>query len=286
MTRKMVTLLLACLTVLAGAFTGLLLVMGTCVIRRPVWLRQLRFTVLGEYMAQTGHGLRHPQLLRSGATHTEACRPLPGDDLVSQPLAQATRAETIVAQPAAIWPWLIQMGYGRAGYYAWYLPEGDPEYSKTISADRILPEFQDLHVGDVWLDGPECDPEQGAWRVKSIDPRRSLVLFAARDVGTGLRPHPLPDFDPTAAPPRGMYFVSSWAFVLEPIDAVTTRLLVRTRALFGPRWLRWLWRIIVQPGDTVMQRTMLQGIKERAELLWRTTPHLAEESGVQLALVW
>src|SRR6266496_3430976 len=118
MTRKIVMLLLACLTALVGALAGLLLLLGNCVIRWPAWLRRLRFTVLGEYMAQTGHGLRHPHLLRSGATRTEARRQLPGDDLVPQPLGQATRAETIMAPASAIWPWFIQMGYGRAGYYA------------------------------------------------------------------------------------------------------------------------------------------------------------------------
>ncbi len=230
--------------------------------------RKFYFTAVGEYCGLFAYGLRHPGLLLSGATRYEARKPLPGDDLVPIPIWQATRAETIHAPTEAVWPWLIQLGYGRGGYYAWSPNSNDKELGRyTLSADRILPEFQHLQVGDTLLDGPKCTPEKGAWLVISIEPYRSLVLLAARRVGWGSEP--LPDYNPQVDRPTGMHFLCSWAFVLQPVDEKTTRLLVRSRAVGGPPWLLLFMRLVFGNGDTVMQRTMLHGIKQRAENLAR-----------------
>jgi hypothetical protein len=220
--------------------------------------------VVGEYLGLYVHGLRYPELLRSGAIRDETQKPLPGDNLVPKAFWQVTRAETILAPAEAVWPWLLQLGYGRGGYYAWFPLSTSKEFRKdTLSADRILPEFQHLQVGDALLDGPRCAPQKGAWIVKSIEPCRSLVLLAARRISLGSEP--LPDFRPEAERPAGMHFLCSWAFVLEPAGAGHTRLLVRSRASGGPLWMIWFMRLVFGNGDTVMQRTMLQGIKERAE---------------------
>src|SRR2546422_155339 len=86
-----------------------------------------------------------PMQLRWGATDDEVQRALPGDDNVPQPTFNATRAVTVDAQPEEIWPWLIQIGAGRAGWYSYDLLDnlGHP------SAERIIPEFQQLAVGDL-----------------------------------------------------------------------------------------------------------------------------------------
>ncbi len=95
--------------------------------------------------------------MRSGATPEEERCALPGDDLVADPDWEATRAVTIQAPVAEVWPWVAQMGYGRGGWYGWF-----PLNRKDTAATRILPEFQQPRVGEVLLDGPDCDETTGA----------------------------------------------------------------------------------------------------------------------------
>jgi hypothetical protein len=90
-----------------------------------------------------------PYQLHWGATPTEINRSLPGDELHGQPDFLATRAITIQAPPEEIWPWLIQMGYERAGFYGYDLLENLGSQRGLLSAETILPEFQDFQVGDV-----------------------------------------------------------------------------------------------------------------------------------------
>jgi hypothetical protein len=209
-------------------------------------------TTVTDYALDVAYGLRHPALLRSGATGAEARRPLPGDDLVAEPAWVATRAITVDAPPNRVWPWLAQMGWSRGGWYWW----ADTVREDRASATRILRKFQTLEVGDVLLDGPECNRTKGAWAVRAVDPERSLVLSSARDPITGM------ELDLRLGAKR--FIDCSWTFVLEPIEPRATRLLVRTRVDFAPRWATPLVHLL-GAGDTVMQRTMLQGIKERAE---------------------
>lgn len=212
----------------------------------PAWLRQFRLTVKGEYLGQVGHGLWHPHLLVSGANNAEATLPLPGDKLISAPMIQLTRAVTIEAPAKDIWPWLIQMGYGRGGWYAWS-PLGNDERigPKLVSAKKIMTEFQQLTVGDILLDDPGCDKNKRAWIVKMFYLNRALVLYLAREISTGKE--------------------CSWAFILEPIDATSTRLVLRTRANIGSDQSAQFSRFLFMSGDTAMQRSMLDGIKERVE---------------------
>ena len=95
----------------------------------------------------------YPALLRTrcltwGATSDEINRQMPGDDLVPDPDLVATRAVTIAAPPHAIWPWLVQMGSGRGGVYTYDWIENLFGLGMH-SASEILPQFQDLDVGDV-----------------------------------------------------------------------------------------------------------------------------------------
>lgn len=216
-------------------------------------LRYLRRTSAGgaiEYLAQFLGGLIHPKLLRWGATPAEKRRPLPGDDLVRHPMWEATRAVTIEAAPAEVWPWVAQMGYGRGGWYGW-----NPLEREDTGVSELL-QLAPPRVGDVWLDGPGCNEAKGAWTVKAVEPPRTLMLHTRRDPVTGL------ELDPGAR--HHSVIDSGWTFHLQPVGLQRTRLLARTRVVVAPRWalipLRWMGG-----GDTVMQRRLLDGIKARAE---------------------
>jgi len=89
-----------------------------------------------------------PYQLHWGATALEITRPMPGDERRGEPAFLATRAITIDDTPENIWPWLVQMGYGRAGFYGYDVIENLGSESGIYSADRILPEFQNFKVGD------------------------------------------------------------------------------------------------------------------------------------------
>ena len=177
-----------------------------------------------------------PWHLHWGATDEEAARSMPGDDLIPNPDIAFTRAITINAPPQAVWPWLVQMGYRRAGWYSYDRFDND-----GIHVQRIIPEFQTLTVGDVMLTGSE-----GGFRVEAIDPARMLVLKIDRaSVGQDLE--------------------MSCVITLDPIDEPHTRLLLRVRGKFNGLVEKLWGRVLFDAGDFVMMRKMLLGIKERAE---------------------
>jgi hypothetical protein len=206
-----------------------------------------------EYGIDAVYGMLHPGLLRSGATSDEELMELPGDDVVAEAAWVATRGETIAAPADVVWAFIAQMGWGRGGFYAYSF--FDPRH--LADARGILPRLQMPRVGDVWLDGPGCEETRGAWRVVRLEPGRALVVHSLRDPITGR------ELDP--ADRGGRWIDRSWAFVVEPKGRATTRLLVRTRVSFAPAVAGVAARFVLGPGDTVMQRTMLRGIRERAE---------------------
>lgn len=192
-----------------------------------------------------------PWHLRFGATDEEARATLPGDDLVPVPVAQATRAITIQAPAEAVWPWLVQMGQGRGGLYS-YDWLANLVNCDIHSADRIVPELQGLKVGDEVRLVPRpysfagrVTEESPRYLVARIEPNRALVLRApsAEDGTEG--------------------FETSWAFVLDRVDAGTTRLIIRSRSFSEPAWMAPV--IGVEPLHFLMEQKMLRGIKERAE---------------------
>jgi hypothetical protein len=209
-----------------------------------------------------GWYLLHRLGLRWGATGAEVRNPLPGDDLVPHPRLQTTHAITICAPRCDVWPWLVQMGYCRAGWYtdSWYTLVDKYLFrvERPASADHILPQLQSLKVGDIVPDDPAG---LTFLTVAALEPERSLVLYSTthltRIVPRFLRNNSRLKF----------YGNFSWAFVLEAQDAnmSITRLVVRSRADCGPRLFTLFNSLFLPPADFAIIRLMLQSIKQRAE---------------------
>lgn len=188
-----------------------------------------------------------PWHLKWGATVGETARDLPGDDLVREPLMVTTRAVTIRASTTDVWAWLVQMGQGRGGFYSYDWLENLAGLD-IHNANRIVPEWQQLQVGEVvrfWRDA--------GVKVMAVEPNRHLVLAGSLQPADDTKP----------AQDTG----GSWVFVLEAIDRHTTRLIVRARvARFPPFWLSRLFALLLlEPSHFVMERRMLLGIKQQAE---------------------
>jgi hypothetical protein len=177
-----------------------------------------------------------------GAMKSEADAVLPGDDLLGRPDIVTTRAIGIEAPANLIWPWLVQMGPGRAGAYTYDWIENLFGLNMH-SASTIIPEFQHVAVGDAWRLGSRGP----VLRVALVEPERALVVRS--DDGNWV-----------------------WAFVLEP-GCDLTRLISRNRiAMPGAAWpARAATRWIMEPGSLVMERKMLRGIRARAEHLAATS---------------
>jgi hypothetical protein len=160
---------------------------------------------------------------------------------------------TVLAPPEEVWPWLAQMGQGRGGLYSYDVLE-DIVGCDIHSADTVLPEHQQLDVGDLVRLGPDGFP---CYRVAEVDPGRSLVLLGA-DAKTHetARPPILPD-----------ELGATWQWSLVPLaGSRATRLVVRQRTTYPPGQ-SLLWHL-VEPVSFVMERAMLLGIRDRAERRW------------------
>lgn len=209
--------------------------------------------------------------LRWGATDAEVGKALPGDGVIPDAEIVTTHAITVDAPPEAIWPWLVQQGYGRAQWYTdapW-----DPFLEKFVypamvpadklppggkvprSADRIHPELQDLAVGDIVPDGP---PDTAWFTVTEIQPQRAIVYYSDTHAdflcpaflrGTRWETH-------------GTF---TWAFVLEPVSAQSTRLLLRARCTLTPRAMQRVILPVFYLAEALTPRQMLRGIKARVE---------------------
>ncbi len=256
--------MIAIVVVVAFIIVGLvfLYLMGHPSPKEPRFIYKLRRhpSAIPEYIALLGYGVFRPRLFCTGATRQEKRRLLPGDELVAHPQLKETRATTINVPVSQLWPWIVQMGAGRGGYYWWTPCEAFPEYAQyVIHTDDILPQFQQLSVGDRLSDGgPYSTEERGNWEVKAVEPCRHLVLYAARQVSGGA------DFDHGQLKPKGIWFICSWVFVLEPLEAEKTRLMVRVRAIGGPPMLMAALRLVFK-GDTVAHSSLFERVKARAE---------------------
>ena len=198
--------------------------------------------------AVAGFAALHRAGRRWGATDDELASRMPGDELVTDPKTRTMHAITIDAPPADVWPWLVQMGYHRAGWYTYPWVDRYVWHIENPSADTVIEELQHLVVGDIVPDG---EPGTAFYVVEQIDPPHTLVLRSTSHV-----PEPL----------RGRMWIDwTWAFALTPDGTGGTRLRVAVRATYGPWWARPLMEGLVVPSDFVMARSMLRGIRRRAE---------------------
>jgi hypothetical protein len=210
-----------------------------------------------------------------GIDPDETTRALPGDDVVTDPVASETRGITIAATPDRIWPWLVQMGFGKAGWYSY-----DQLDQRGASSDEIVPAWGELKLGDIMPTHPG-----GGFEVVEFQPDRALVLrsdtalvqaqaqaWAAR---TGS--------EPVETSTRGVaasgailnqtpqQFSASWAFVIEPLEGGRSRLIERFRVWYGESGMA---SHVVMPvvgfGVFVMMQRQMTGIRTRAERLART----------------
>lgn len=212
--------------------------------------RLIGLGAVGAAAAVTYELVIRPWHLRWGATAQESQRPLPGDELVPHPRQSSTRAITIYAPAAEIWPWLVQLGQGRGGFYSHDWLE-NLAGCNIHSASRVIPKYQQLAVGDRVRLGPEGYP---FYTVAAIEPEQALVLRAG---------------DPKEASP---HVYDSWVFYLNEITSGLTRLIVRNRRDYTSTAANFItWRIITEPAQFVMESKMLQGIKQRAETVINNT---------------
>lgn len=161
-----------------------------------------------------------PWTLMWGASGAESRKPLLGDDLVPNARYVTTHAVTISALAEQIWPWLVQIGQGRGGFYSHDWLEN--LFSLGIhSADHVMPELQDLEVGDIISLAPD---NAMPLTVEVLERAQALVIRTGS-----------PDAGPQ---PPGDYLkgeiAGTWAFILEPQDASTTRFIVRWRSDWEP----------------------------------------------------
>lgn len=197
-----------------------------------------RITILAAAAAGLGAFVKvyRPWHHRWGATDEEVAGGMPGDELIPVAEFHPTRAITIAARPEEIWPWIVQIGYGRAGFYAYDLLDnlGHP------SAEQIIADLQDPTVGD-WIPMSPTVNDSTAFRVKAFEPNR-WMLWSKPD--------------------------STWCWTLHPIDAERTRLICRIKT-------KYLWTepivfvslFLMEFGDFFMSRRELLGIRRRAETI-------------------
>jgi len=193
-------------------------------------------------MVAVYHVLVRPWHRTWGATTEEVSRQLPGDDAAPEPSDETTRAVTVAAPSDDVWPWVVQLGQGRGGFYSYTWLENRVG-ADIHNVDRIVPELQELAEGDsirmvredYWFQSPMT-----SMTVERVDPGRTLVL-QGHDGGT-------------------------WTFHLDPIDEETTRFIVRGRKPRNRTAVGYAGRYLAyELPHFVMERGLMVGIQTRAE---------------------
>jgi hypothetical protein len=216
----------------------------------------------------------HRFSVRTGVSDAEAYGSLPGDHLIAHPMVEWTRGVTVRTTPDRVWPWLAQMGYGRGG---WYTPDWVDLFTNRwvfavkhpfpTSANRLVPEYQNVAVGDLICDGPNY---ASYFRVQHVDPPHALVYRSIRHPRRG---SPIDIMDPES-PQRieqqlldgGTYVDFTWTLALNGVPGGRTRLLVRTRANYAPPAIKYL-SLPLGLFDATYGVAMLHSIASRAETI-------------------
>lgn len=211
--------------------------LGTALLENLAGLLAILFALVTPFL--------RPLRKRWGATEEEVIGPHPGDGLVPDPQWTATHAVTIDAPPERVWPWVVQVGQGRGGFYSYQRLE-NLAGCKIVNTDRVLAEHQTLREGDPIRLHADIPPMS----VAIVDAPRALVLFG----------NPSGDDDPVG-------LSSTWAFLLRLQPDGATRLLSRTRYHHGKNLQSRLMGgpLLIEPLSFVMEKKMLRVIKRLAE---------------------
>lgn len=191
--------------------------------------------------------------LRWGTTPEELARVWPGDDLSPNATEVSTRAISIDAPADTVWAWLVQIGQDRAGFYSYTWLENLFRCDMP-RVDRIVTEWQQRTLGDIiWLARRDRYRGEARQKVVRIDRGRVLSMASPSDWGRLVR---------RETSPRD----GTWTFILVPVDARTTRLIVRSRGPEAPTLLgRLFWVMVFEPAHFIMERKMLLRIRALAE---------------------
>ena len=177
------------------------------------------------------------------ATPEEQQMALPGDDVLPRSAPPTTMAITIDAPPADVWPWLVQMGVDRAGLYTRTWVENGIFRLGVVNANRIVPEWQDLRIGDTIAFVRDTPKRPGFGpKVVHLDPGRELTVCMGETPATSLM---------------------TWQFVLLPLPGGRTRLLLRSRSNRDRPLAMKAFDFLFEAGYTYMDIGMLRGIRDR-----------------------
>ncbi len=184
-----------------------------------------------------------PFILRLGVTDKELDMPLMGDELVLSPNMEYMQAITINAPKEIIWKYLIQVGYKRAGWYNLdfinRMSAKDYFYENNKSANRIIPELQNLKVGDKIYLNPSINLDV------TVLKENEVMLLSVNE---------------------GDKSLVSWVFSLKEINQDTSRLFVRWKSNLGDGFtLKLMNTLFIEPASAIQQSQMFKGIKRRAE---------------------
>jgi hypothetical protein len=185
-----------------------------------------------------------------GATAQEQRQPLAEDELLPDATALTTHAITVAAPAAEVWPWLVQMGWGRGGWYTYRWVDRLLFPANGPSANQLLPQHQQLAVGDRVPDGP---PNADCWfTVQRLEAERLLVLRSTRHLPASWRQ-------------RGLAMDWIWSWHLHEPTSGSTRLIQRNRMRLDPWWFERAFLATIVPADFIMARSHLRGLRGRVE---------------------
>ena len=205
------------------------------------------------------HFFIRPRILRRGTTIAESKRTFPGDEITPPKHFRSTMATTINAKPDEIWPWLVQVGWGKAAFYSYNKIEALFRMD-LHNADKIHPEWQNLKVGDtMWMSHPRLKFLFPQTKVNSMDPNESIVFAIYSPEGVSDNPS------------------GAWSFTLEPVDKNHTRVFSRLQVDSTPLLSKIVFYFFMEPAHFVMQQGMFKGLKKRLEKSGSNSPRTKDE---------
>lgn len=190
---------------------------------------------------------------RWGMTKKQLAREFPGDHIVTEPKSEFTHGIDIDAPAESVWPWVVQMGKGRGGFYSYELLENLMGLG-IYNTDKVLAEFQHTRVGDMIPFGPES-----AYPLVICEPGSAMVIENCDDLDTKK------SYDPEQGRPDNFLHLS-WLWFIEPINDKKSRFISRNRLNYKSSIInRMMIGLLLEPIVFAMDRKMCLGIKKRAE---------------------